>query len=772
MFAQPQMNPMMMPPMGPQTGMDPICLIALQAGMSGRSASSQPLSLDDQIADIENSLKELKKRVDKLKGELLGKGRNTSDIFKTLVCKEGNDNTGNVCTDSNGSQKRVKKSSIVGNTIEHIYKEKDAPSACAEVPGGGVVFYFEKFLPHLQYAGLPLKLITPSIAVADSGHGGVLGHVHDINLSTGDEQPSGVTAPPLQPSVQEEPDREPAAADETCECPGNSSAGPDDDGKCVVPAQRGLCPIGWGSAQVTIQSAGVSSNCSVACTDGLEIKWLSPIETPEKEEPAPPEGSCSNRSDCATGKKCESNRCVDLCPPETPAWVISGQKCMCVEDSSCGSEKVCQNGECKKEAPAPAPAPGTRGSFDWCKDENCECRYKQYFGDDGDVDIDGLCEDPLLLQTDTDGNVDRRTKSRCKSRWEWLMEDLQEIVRLEEELVELREKREEEEVDAEYLRRRCERNPNLQVCQQRGPGATEAGAPCVNCGFNTEAFQEVIDAAYPKKSGWDKLLEAVVPLAGTGLAYHGVKETNKLRARQGFPVDNSAMYGLAYPFIAQMLYGGALNGRGRNALACSPSAHMNPYSGIFSANFHGAGHLGMIPGMIPGINGGFFGQGGISVPGYAGGMFNVGGGFSGGGIPGYGGFGGGGIPGYGGFGGGGIPGYGGLGGGSIPGYGGLGGAGGFNYQSQLQMQQRMQSYYMQLQQFQMEQQRIRQSVMMRYQQEAQSLAFKYQSYISDISHPSYPGGGGQPPYTPYSPGGIPPGGVPPGGVPGGAQYGP
>ena len=753
---------MFAPPMGPQMGMDPICLIALQAGMSGRSAQQQQLSLEDQIADIETRLEGLNERIDELREELL-------EMFKTSDCKRGDDNTGDICPAlSNGSRKKIRARSIVDTIDEHIGGKKDAPPECDPVASEGVAFYFEDFLPHIQYGlNLPLTLISPAVAFADT------------NLATGSSDPSTPTGTDVPGGVsqQEEPESEiPVREPASCQCPEGSAEGAL-EGTCQV-SPRGdgsQCPEGW-----QLQSGFTSDGnfCWANCTDGLEIKWPAPASAPISDPAPPTPGSCSNNSDCETGKKCENNRCVDLCPPETPAWVIHDQKCICVDNSTCGNGKVCQNGACV-EAPAPLSA------FNWCEGDNCKCRYKKYFGDEGQIDIDGLCEDPLLLPADADGNVERRLKRKCKSRLEWIQEDIEEFEKLADERDELKDKKEEQEDEAEEVRRRCERNPNLEICKQKHPGVTEAGTFCTSC------FQEVIDAAYPKKSGWDRLLDAVVPLAGTGLAYYGIKETNELRSRQGYPVDNSAMYGLAYPFIAQMLYGGALNGRGRNALACSPSTHMNPYAGHFglSGNLYanmglfGPGGAGAFGPFGPGGN--LYANMGILGPGGAGafGPFGPGGNlYANMGILGPGGAGAFGPFGPGGnlyanmgvFGPGGAGAFG-LGGAGAFGPFGPGGAGGFDYHSQMQMQQRMQSYYMQLQQFQMEQQRMRQATVMRYQQEAQALALKYQNYLSTISYSGHypsPGGPGgvqpyPPPYStiPYIPGGSPGGATPGSNIP-------
>ena len=698
-----------------------------------------------------------------------------NNVFKTSDCKKGADNTGDRCPAVDGRREKLRGRSIVDNAIEHIKATRDAPQECEPVASSGVVFHFERFLPHIQYGlNLPLTLISPAVAEAQQPQ--------RPSLAVGIEPPSGATSagPRPQPIEETPPERDLASSCGSCT---NIISG-----QCFVPKGDASCPTGW-----TANSA--NTQCYKNCEEGLTVPPT----------PRPSTGACTSDTECDDDKKCENTQCVDRCIADStkPQW--NGSTCVC-EGASCGAGKVCNSsGECENESTSPpdcidSTKPQWNGStcvcegtscgdgkvcnssgecenepttppapFNWC--ENCDCRYKRYFDDEGNIDIDGLCEDPILIITNTDGDVEESAREDCKDYLQYIEENIKEYVRLKEEFNRLVRKLEREERAGRRLARRCERNPGLEVCQQRAPGMTEAGAFCTSC------FQEVIDAAYPKRSTWDKLLSAVVPLAGTGLAYYGIKESNKLRAKQGFPVDNSAMYGLAYPFITQMLYGGALGGRGRNALACSPTAHQNPYGGMLSAY----GHLsGMIPGMGPGVHGGFL-QGGIPVPGYAGGVFNIGGGSPFFGPGGFGpgaslyanmglGPGGAGLYGPGGFGpgaslyanmgllgpGGGAgvfgPGAGVLGPGAGAGLYGPGGAA-FNYQSQLQvqmqMQQRMQSYYMQLQQFQMEQERVRQATIMRYQQEAQSLAVKYQTFLTNMSH-----SGGQYPYPP------PPGGNP------------
>ena len=762
--------------MGPHVGMDPICMIALQAGMSGHSAS-RPVSLEDQIAEIEADIKDLEEQVKDNKKDL------KDDVFKTLKCYQAEDNTGAVCVQrragsggrSGGSrsQKRIEDRSIINDVVAHIKGNKNAPEECAGIASGGVSFYFEQFLPHLQYAGFPLKIISPSSAMAEDlpdisaapSESGTANREATVPVPALPEPTSAPTpAPDLDPPLV----REPA---ETCDCPEDSFVGPGGSVCITRPRFGGRCPVTGSWAKGSI--IGVSNVCYADC-GAPAIRWVEPEPEPE---PAPAPAACDPT--CGDDQRCENNSCVcenpskekvgdsclDRCSGLTPDRRQSDNKCICNADS-CG-DQTCNNdsGQCEVvPAPEPEPEPEPEASFNWC--DNCDCRYKKYFEDEGDINIDDLCEDPVLLKTDSDGDVTSNANRKCTTRLEYILEDQQEIARLIEDLNELNERREEEEDEAEDIRRRCRRNPNLEICRQRNPGMTEAGTFCTSC------FQEVIDAAYPKKSGWDKLLSAVVPLAGAGMAYYGAKEANKLRSYQGFPVDSSAMSGLAYPFITSMLYGGALNGRGRNALACSPTAHQNPYgahghahgsffpgmpgfpgAGIPGAGFNLRAGTGFAPHLYPGIPGAYPG----AYPGIPGAGFNLRAGFG----PGAGLYPGAGIPGAGfnlnaAFG----PGAG-LYPGAFPGAGipGAGFQGGFNqqYQAQLQMQQQMQSYYLQLQQFQMERQRRRQSVMMRYQQEVQSLSLKYQTYLSNVS----PGPGGNLSYPP-SPGvpGVYPGSNP------------
>ena len=710
MFAPPHVTA------GPHMGMDPICMIALQAGMSGRS-SSHPGNLEDQIAEIKLSL-------DGLEKDNKGLIRNIKQGFKSFDCNEGGNNEGTQCSPS----MTIKGSNIINSIADHVKKQNDAPEACASVPG--VSFYFEQFLPHLRYAGLPLRIISPSSAMANPVECG--------------------------------------------ECPTNRIY----NGECVIDPINGECPSPWEQANFCITTPCPPFMCKTSCVSSLEMPTPTTGTPPTITAPS----ACDPTNCTGSDRECRSEvcvctddnkqlvggDCVDRCTdPTKPKW--NGAKCVC-EGNSCGTGKVCHNdGECNP--------------FNWC--DNCTCRYKKYFEDEGQVDIDNLCQDALFLKTDGNGEVKDKANRKC-NKLEDLIKNIEEMNELKEELEELEDELDEEQDKADDLRRQCRRNPDLSICKRRAPGATEAGTFCTSC------FQEVINAAYPKKSGWDRLFDSVVPLAGAGMAYYGIKQSNKLRAKQGFPVDNSAMYGLAYPFITSMLYGGALNGRGRNALACSPTAHQNPYGGIFGSylqggfqgGIHGGGGFYPGPGgfnlqggfrggggFFPGPGGGgFFPGGGGFYPGPGG--FNLQGGFRGGGgfFPGGGGF----YPGpagglslqgglHGGFfpgpGGGGlfpgIHGGGGLfpgGGGLFPGGGGLAG-GGFNhqYQAQLQIQQQMQSYYMQLQQFQMNQQRTRQSVMMKYQQEVQALSLKYQTYLSNTYSP----GGGFPAPGAFNPGGTP-----------------
>ena len=379
-------------------------------------------------------------------------------------------------------------------------------------------------------------------------------------------------------------------------------------------------------------------------------------------------------------------------------------------------------------------------------EKKCQCRVDQYLTDDEEeiVNVDGFCDEFY------EGDKLDDCESLLKEMVEYATEKrglVKRKLELKKELHEAKREREREDRQKSRLERKCRRNPEHPEC--RDDSRTEAGSFCDEC------FNEVISAVYPKPTTTDRILNAAVPLLGATLGYYGIKESNKLRAQQGYSVDNRAAYGLAYPFITQMLYGGALSGR--RGHACSPTANrfggrLGGYGG-FGGGYPGLGGLGGYGGFgggYPGLGGpgglgasahlglgglgGYGGFGGGYPGGGLGGYGGFGGGYPGGGLGGYGGFGGpgglgasahlglGGLGGYGGFGGGypggGLGGYGGFGGGypggGLGGYGGFGGPGGLggygNASANFDLQNRIQSMIMEQRQVHFDRQRQRQNV--------------------------------------------------------------
>ena len=198
----------------------------------------------------------------------------------------------------------------------------------------------------------------------------------------------------------------------------------------------------------------------------------------------------------------------------------------------------------------------------------CECRVDKYLKNKGLVDAEGFCNDTDFAFKEPDSCEDS-----LKEILE-IMEEIEELKKIKKDLNDELKKLERDIIKQDRekgrLKRFCRTNSSDPKCQP--DSQTEASAFC------TECFQEVMDAFHPKPTTMELLLNAAVPLAGAGLAAYSIKGSNTLRSRQGYAVDNTAAYGLAYPFITQMLYGGALTGRGSNALACSSSSHHNPSS--------------------------------------------------------------------------------------------------------------------------------------------------------------------------------------------------
>ena len=405
-----------------------------------------------------------------------------------MRCHQEEDNTGARCTresranvgerSGGSSHTAIRSSSILKSIVKHIEQEKNAPERCTPVAsdgGEGVVFYFEQFLPHLQYAGLPLKIISPVPAVAQSGV---------------DAAPSDAGTSTAEPSVPDSPSSSSSVEDAICKCPSGSTHRRIDFGveMCYVMSKNGQCPSGWrGPAETGV--------CSARCgADLIALQWPEPEpeEVVEEEECSRTncvgnDRECRDKKCVCTGdKELVGDQCLDQCSNPTPRR--QGTQCVC-EESSCGAGKVCNNGQCEN-ASAATPDPTPAGPFNWC--ENCDCRYKRYFEDEGDIDIEGLCEDPILLSTDADGEVEEQANQDCSDYLQYIVENIKEKNELIKEQNHLKRQKRDEERTARRNARRCDRNPDLEICRQRHPGMTEAGAFCTSC------FQEVIDAAYPK----------------------------------------------------------------------------------------------------------------------------------------------------------------------------------------------------------------------------------------------------------------------------------
>ena len=461
-------------------------------------------------------------------------------------------------------------------------------------------------------------------------------------------------------------------------------------------------------------------------------------------------GACPEGQECKTcSGQTPSSSCVSKPPPV--ACYGGGEVKVYTWDSNNCQYKL--NNKCSKRC------------------EACPCHYKQYFKNNGQIDEDKLCANSSLIE-------EGRSSRECKKTIKEMEEIAGDIQELEEELDELEGKLREKKREC---RRASRRGENTAGCG--GAGGTEAGTFCIEC------FNSVIEANRPKRNMWEKLGSALVPLAGASLGYLGIRETNKMRARQGYPVDNSAAYGLAYPFVMRALYGGGLNGRGSNALSCSSTAGMGGGFGLNMWSQLGAGLTGM--GMMPGLGLGgmpnFGGLGGMPGVGGLGGVPGVGGFQLGGSLmPGFGGLGG--MPGLGGFqlGGGLMPGFGGMPAGlgssfipglAMPGLSGLGGmpgvggfqlGGGFGGMSGLgggfqqgggldlagyyEMRSRMASIYFEQQQMQQERNMMKMNASMRIQQEIQKLVTQLHSINSGFLD-GIGGGGGSSFLPSTSPGG-------------------
>ena len=205
--------------------------------------------------------------------------------------------------------------------------------------------------------------------------------------------------------------------------------------------------------------------------------------------------------------------------------------------------------------------------------KQCECRYRKYFEDEGYVNEE-LCSNPLLVEDDEE--------DAC----EGILESMNEIG---EELLELNQRKGELEdeirqIDLNCLRAEVRGTNDPQCAESR---QTQAGSFCIEC------YKAVLEAATPKRTGFETFMNAATPLIGAALGVWGLKESNRMRARQGYAVDNSAAIQLAYPFLMKGLYGMGSN----SSLLCSSSSEIHsPYNmSMYS----------MLSGMNPALSGAF-----------------------------------------------------------------------------------------------------------------------------------------------------------------------
>ena len=260
---------------------------------------------------------------------------------------------------------------------------------------------------------------------------------------------------------------------------------------------------------------------------------------------------------------------------------------------------------------------------------------------------------------------------------------------------------------------------------------TEAQPDCINC--RVKAVKELF-----KPSPWQLIGRALSAAAGVGLGVYAIRDSNRIRDRQGFAAQPGLGLNLAYPFIMDGLYGGGLFG----SLGCSPTMASH-YGSVFNQwgnfGFPGFGNFGNFgfpsfgnfPGNMFGLQGNFPGMGNFGFPGL-GNMFGLQGN-----LPGMGNFG---FPGFGNMFGlqGNFPGMGNFG---FPGMGNLGfpGMGNFGFQGggfgQMQAMMDYQKAMMSFRQAQM-------NNWMQKQQSVQSLMSEMYRLQMQIQEIMYGGSGG------------------------------
>ena len=521
-------------------GMDPICMLAYQAGVEGQGRSK---NLEEQIEDLKeekNTLKEiLDKLQDNLKDEILQE--------KIRCYKDPNNiDTPEFCQSSSS----IGRSSVAQQVKNHV-KGKSEVQDCSNAPGATrVSFYFNK--EHaVMYAQLPFLLLAPASASAEGiniAQNGQMGRQRKetIPSSSGTGGPAPAPIDSVVPPAEDGDDSGDVNGEEE-EDSDDENGGDDSNTSNIV-------------RQPNSRTCDTCPQNSDSLPNGCKF-------------------TCPNDKNCPLGGW-ERGGDTDCLMMSCPSRDLSGSEVECTDK------------------PEVALVVTSNGGFDWCgsvdgENKNCRCVYKRYFEEDGEID-ENFCSDPVLIRRSSDEGENEEIQEECED----ILEQMSDVGEKYREVIKEQKELEREERTQNRLKRKCE---FAQGRLDRGriselPDECQSDAETEAGGFCTDCFNKVVESFYPKPSAWDKILSAATPLIGTGMALYGINKSNRLRARQGYSVDNSAAIGLAYPFAASMLYGGALTG-GRRSLACSPTANHNPY-GSFFGNI--LGQMGMGPGLFHG----------------------------------------------------------------------------------------------------------------------------------------------------------------------------
>ncbi len=167
---------------------------------------------------------------------------------------------------------------------------------------------------------------------------------------------------------------------------------------------------------------------------------------------------------------------------------------------------------------------------------------------------------------------------------------------------------------AAYRRHRRQRNDAVDAYVQSLQDGSTSGQICYHCLFSNGGGQS--------ESTFDKIRSIAMPLVGMGAMYamvhYGVQENAKL----GYPTNPWMLYGMAYPFVMNSIYGaqssGGCSGAGPGGAFGYPAGYYSPYEGgMFGGPYGMMGPYGM-PGMMgPGMGMGMgMGISGVGNPYY------------------------------------------------------------------------------------------------------------------------------------------------------------